>query len=412
MSKRANKILYLVLSLLIAILLWLYVDKEQDNTIPQSFTNIPIEFIGAEDTLPNRNLILTSGEDATLDLRISGPRLLISNLNKDDIRAQVDLSSISAEGRYTRYINIYYPDNVDQSKINLEYQSRSAVTVVISPMSSKTVPVTVSVVNNEVAEGYVYMADKLTSDPSSVTIRGREEDVAPVAAARVVVDLAGASATVRQELGYELLDSEGNVLSTDNIRLSERNIEVTAPVYIIKELPLTVKLKYSPGSMEENTRWSLSNPSITVAGEPASLANVEEISLGEIDLSQILSNTDEQELEIPIPADCENMSGIATTIFSVRFRGLETRTISVTDISAIGLAEGQVFSKVTNSVDVTLRGPASELDEVLEEDVRIVVDLTEFGSGTVRVPARVLVDGHNNEVGAIGSYSITCKISS
>ena len=67
---------------------------------------------------------------------------------------------------------------------------------------------------------------------------------------------------------------------------------------------------------------------------------------------------------------------------------------------------------MTRSVDVTLRGPAEELETVTEDDVRIVVDLTEYGSGTVSVNAAVYVDGHNNLVGAIGSYSVTCKISS
>ena len=41
-----------------------------------------------------------------------------------------------------------------------------------------------------------------------------------------------------------------------------------------------------------------------------------------------------------------------------------------------------------------------------------MVDLTEYGSGTVSVPVKILVDGHENLVGAIGSYTVTCKISS
>ncbi|MDE6880089.1 MAG: hypothetical protein K2P20_01890, partial [Oscillospiraceae bacterium] len=92
------------------------------------------------------------------------------------------------------------------------------------------------------------------------------------------------------------------------------------------------------------------------------------------------------------------------------FQGMETRNIPVTNISSIGLSENQRFSKVTQSVDVTLRGPADELDSVTEEDVRIVVDLTNYGNGTVNVPATVYVDGHNDLVGAIGSYTVMCKI--
>ena len=255
MSERGNKILYFVLSFLLAIVLWLYVDDAKGNTIPKTFNNIPIEFIGAEDTLPNRNLMVTSGADATIDLRISGPRTMVSGLTRDDIRVQADLSSIGAEGRYPCTLNIYYPDHVDRTKISLEYQSRSAVTVQVSPMYSKTVSVSPSVVNNDVAPGYIYMANKLTLDPDTLTLRGREEDVEKVVSARVVVDVGGASATVQQEVSYELLDSEGNVVPSDGIWVSEKRINLTAPVYLSKELPLTVSFKSSPGSQQEDIRY-------------------------------------------------------------------------------------------------------------------------------------------------------------
>ena len=241
---------------------------------------------------------------------------------------------------------------------------------------------------------------------------GREEDVSKVASARIEVDLAGASSTLRKEFSYELLDSEGNVVPSGDIRISDKQIMVTAPIYAIKELPLTVKFKSSPGSREEDIRWELTETTISVAGEPASLENITEISLGEIDLSMILSNSEQRTLEIPIPAGCENVSGYATTTIDIQFKNMETRTFSVSNISAIGLSDVQHFSKVTNSVDVTLRGPAGELDEVTEDDIRIVVDLTEFGAGTVSVPAIVLVDGHDNLVGAIGPYAVTGKITS
>ena len=412
MSERINKILYLALSLLLAIVLWLYVDDELGNTTQRFFASVPIEFIGAEDTLPNRNLMVTDGADTRVDLRLSGPRTDIFGMSREDIRIQVDLSSISAAGTYTRGLNIYYADDVDSSKISVDSQSRSAVTVQVSTMYSKTVDVKVDVVNNEVAEDRSFMSDLLSWEPSTLTLSGREEDVSKVASARIEVDLAGASSTLRKEFSYELLDSEGNVVPSGDIRVSDKQIMVTAPIYAIKELPLTVKFKSSPGSREEDIRWELTETTISVAGEPASLENITEISLGEIDLSMILSNSEQRTLEIPIPAGCENVSGYATTTIDIQFKNMETRTFSVSNISAIGLSDVQHFSKVTNSVDVTLRGPAGELDEVTEDDIRIVVDLTEFGAGTVSVPAIVLVDGHDNLVGAIGPYAVTGKITS
>ena len=411
MSEKANKVLYIALSLLIAIVFWLYVDDVQGSKISETYYRIPIEFIGAEDTLPNRGLMLTEGEDITIDLKLSGPRILISGLDKSDIRIQVDLTNISAVGTYTLNYEILFPDNVDRSRISREYASRSMVTVKIEDLYTKTVPVEVSV-SGEVADGYIYMAERLVLDPANLVVSGREKDVEKVAAARIKLDLTGATSSISRKFDYELLDAEGNVIEAEGIRLSDNQIQVDAPVYLVKTLNLTVKFKESPGSNLEDVDWKLEQNTVEVAGEAASLENKEDILLGEIDLSSLLSDT-EMVLDISLPAGTVNLSGYTTTTLTITFSdNLATKALSVSNISAVGLSEGQSFDRLTSSVEVMLRGPADEVEQVTAEDVRVVVDLEEYTSnGTYSVPAMVFVDGYDN-VGAIGSCSVACKIKS
>ncbi len=415
MSEKGNRILYLALSLLLAIVFWLYVDDWLGSTTTKELTGIPVEFIGAEDTLPSRGLMLTEGEDTTMDVKLSGPRTVISGLDKNDLIIQVNLTNVTAVGTfsYPWTWDVVIAGNLrDKSGISLEKASLSTVTFQVSPLYSKQVPVSVNV-NGEVADGHIYMAERLAADPSVLTLSGKEEDVDQVESARIAVDLTDANATLQREFAYELLDADGNVVENDKIRVSDRRVLVTAPVYIVKDLALKVKFKESPGSKEENIRWDLEYDTITVAGEPASLENVSEILLDEIDLSKVLSDDGLEPLEIGIPAGCVNLSGFTTTKISIRFRGLDTRTFTATNITAVNISEGQIFSKMTNSVDVMLRGPASELDQVTPEDIRIVVDLAEFYSnGTFSSPAIVLVDGHD-QVGAVGEpCTVAFKITS
>lgn len=415
MSEKGNRIVYLALSLLLAIVFWLYVDDWLGSTTTKELTGIPVEFIGAEDTLPSRGLMLTEGEDTTMDVKLSGPRTVISGLDKNDLIIQVNLTNVTAVGTfsYPWTWDVVIAGNLrDKSGISLEKASLSTVTFQVSPLYSKQVSVSVNV-NGEVADGHIYMAERLAADPSVLTLSGKEEDVDQVESARIAVDLTDANATLQREFAYELLDADGNVVENDKIRVSDRRVLVTAPVYIVKDLALKVKFKESPGSREENIRWDLEYDTITVAGEPASLENVSEILLDEIDLSKVLSDDGLEPLEIGIPAGCVNLSGFTTTKISIRFRGLDTRTFTATNITAVNISEGQIFSKMTNSVDVMLRGPASELDQVTPEDIRIVVDLAEFYSnGTFSSPAIVLVDGHD-QVGAVGEpCTVAFKITS
>ena len=411
MSEKANRVLYIALSLLIAVMFWLFVDNEQGSRISETFYRVPIEFIGAEDVLPSRGLMLVGEENLTIDLELSGPRVLISSLDKSDIRVVVDLTSITAVGTYPMDYEIFFLDTVDESRISRDWASRSRVTVEVAELYTKTVPVEIAI-SGEVADGYIYMAERLTVDPATLTVSGHEEDVDRVTAARVSVDLTGANASISREFDYQLLDANGDEVDKTGLMVSDNQIQIDAPVYLTKTLNLTVKLKESPGSTVEDIDWKLSTKTIEVAGEAASLENKEDIVLGEIDLSSLLSDT-EIELDITLPAGTVNLSGFTTVTLSINFKdNLTTKAFSVTNISAIGLSEGQSFDRLTSSVDVVVRGPAEDVALVTADDIRVVVDLTEYTSnGTYYVPAIVFIDGYDN-VGAVGACSVACKIRS
>ena len=412
MSDKTNKLLYIGLSLLIAVIFWFFVDSEQGHNTTQTYYNIPVEFIGETDTLPSRGLMLTTGADATVDLELRGPRTVISDLSREDITLQVDLTSITATGTFSMTYDLLLPDEIPRSSVTTERASRSTITVTIEELFEKTVPVKVSVAG-EVADGYIYMAERMIAEPSELTLSGREEDVDQVVSAQVMLDLRGATSSVNQEFDYILLDGQGNEVSGENITVSSRRIEISAPVYLVKTLELTVDFTESPGSaLEDLQDWYLGVTSIEVAGEAANLEGVDDILLATVDLSTLLSDT-EMPLEITIPAGCVNISGITSTTLTILFKDtLETRAFTVSNISAIGLSQTQNFSRMTNSVEVLLRGDAQELEQVTADDIRIVVDLTPYeDNGTYSVPAVVLVDGHSN-VGAVGTYSVACRITS
>lgn len=405
MSEKGNKILYVVLSILLAIVFWLYVD---DNTMSCEITDVPVDFIGAEDTLTSRGLMLTEGEDATVDLKLSGPRAVLSGLRPGDVRAQVNLTSINAAGPYSMTYNLVYPEDVNSSDITVERRSRSSITVRISSLYSREVPVSVDLVGS-VDDPYLYMTERVTKEPAAITISGLQHDVDQVASARVRVDITGATNTIQQAYSYELLDMDGNVVENTDLKVSEQRVNVTVPIYVTKELPLALKFKEPPGSRLTNVDWDLDVKSITVAGEPLSLETIDEISMGEVDLSAYFTDQ-ELDLEIKLPAGCENVSGQRTTHLSIRYHGLETKNVTVSNIKPAGLSESQRFDRITSVLDVVLRGPAEDLEQVTAEDVRIVVDLADVSSdGTVSAPATVYVDGYS-EVGAVGTYTVTGKI--
>ncbi len=417
MSEKANKIVYMVLSLLIAILFWLYVDSLEDNKITQDFNNIPVEFIGEESTLFNKGLMLEEGGDTTVNLRLSGPRTVISGLRRDDIRLQANLQTVSGAGRWQLNFSILYPDNVNRSQITVESQSIYTVTVLVSQLSSRTVPVR-AVVEGEVPEPYIYQGEFLEIDPVELTIRGKEEVVDQVKEALVVIDLTNQKETIRQEFEYQLMDKNGEALDATGIICSPKRVHVTAPILLTKELPLTVSPIEAPGAMLEDVDYKILLPDsedsikkILVAGPAASLEGIEAISLGECNLADYVADA---EITVPInmPANCVNISGITHVVLSIHYKGLTTRMFSVSNITTRGHSEGQSASIITSALNVILRGKAEDLEQVTADNIRVVADLTDYNNdGTVTVPADVYVDGFD-QVGAAGTYTVTVKLTS
>ena len=66
---------------------------------------------------------------------------------------------------------------------------------------------------------------------------------------------------------------------------------------------------------------------------------------------------------------------------------------------------------MSESIEVTLRGPAETLAQIESEDIRVEVDLTELrdSSGTSMVPVKIYIDDYP-DVGAIYENNVAVRI--
>lgn len=106
-----NKKFQLVLSLLIAIALWLYVVGDINPTITAEVKGIEVEMTG-EDVLEDLGMSATLDGPKTVDIVISGSRSEINKAKGSDIRAVVDVSNCNY-GENEEEISIVFPDEID-----------------------------------------------------------------------------------------------------------------------------------------------------------------------------------------------------------------------------------------------------------------------------------------------------------
>lgn len=400
--------LYILLSIVVAVAIWLYVDSDLGTKVPVVVEDIPIEYVGADTTLADRGLMLLSDSDTTVTLKLEATRKVISRLDPDKLRIQADLSGITATGQQKVSYKIAYPDPVSSSSITVVKASAYMVTVNIGELYSRNVDIHCEVQGN-VAEGYI--AGELSFQPKTLELRGDQTEVDSVSYAKVVLVIDNASATVSELLDYRLYDANDQLVESKDIRSTSTQVQVMLPVNVVKELPLTMKFAESPGSSLSNVDYTISPSTITVSGDAALLEHVNDITLETFDLSQ-LEKEATYNYVIPVPDGCENLSGVTRATMKIAFRDMASTALTATRFQCDHVPEGKEVEVLTTELTVALRGTAADIAQVTPENLLITADLTDVSSasGSYTVPAQVSVET-DGDVGAIGEYQIKITIS-
>jgi len=403
-----SKFLWVVVSLLASVLLWVYVTTSEGDVIERTFDGVQVVFKGEENLLEKYELVISNVSSNTVSVRIRTTRREIAKLSSTQITAVVDVSKFSSKGIYNSSLELEFPQGSDKSSIDIVNILPGNISFNIDKTSTKTVELEGSFVGT-VAEGYA--AHPIEFDPQTVTISGPESEISKVAYAWVEVDRDDVSKTIQFVSSYVLKDSDGNDVDLGNITLGDETVSVTVPVTSTKEVPLTVDLVEGGGATSENVKITCEPSTITIAGDAETLEGINKIVLGTVDLTSFASSF-EDSFNIVLDNDISNVTGITEVKVTVEVIGLETKKFNVTNITTINGTNGKKATVVTENVEVTLRGKSNVLSKIAANNIRVVADLSDIGSttGVFQPPAKVYVDGFTG-VGAIGEYSVYVKIS-
>lgn len=120
-------------------------------------------------------------------------------------------------------------------------------------------------------------------------MQGPAAELTNVAKAVAVIDVTGAETTLTNiECPVTLYDRDGTVVASQHITSKTEKIKVTVPMYNIDTLPLTVTLKDGGKLTAHQVKYSINPESVkVVTSDQASLGDLREINLGEIDLGSV-----------------------------------------------------------------------------------------------------------------------------
>lgn len=403
-----NNIFWAVISLVAALAIWLYMTATQEEEIDVTLSGVQVVFAGEEDLQATRGLVITDVSTRTVDVTVRGTRLNIGSLAASDVQAVIDVSRFNSTSNSTQSYNLVYPDGVDASAVRVVRSSPSTISFQVTRMDDKIVPVDAAFTGS-VAEGY--MLGDIEYEPRSITVSGPQSVLETIDRVYVEVELMDLDATRTVEAPFTLRDADGNEIAKDGLEFDFDTVTVTIPISKVKDVPIYVNLIEGAGATRENTSIKLSESSITIAGDAATVDGINRIEVGPVDLTSF-ELTYEGTLDVVLPNGVENISGIEEVDVSLEVTGLTVRDFTVTNISDTGLPEGYSAELVTHSLTVRIRGPQDALANLNSSNIRAVADLSNTtASGTMDIPnVQIVIDGALN-CGAVGTYRLTYNIS-
>ncbi len=411
-SKISNsRVFYAVLAFLCAIACWLYVDIVQAPNTTTTKYNIPVTFIG-EDALAEQGLMITEGKDTTVNLTLTGTRSVLSQLSRNNITITVQAASqISGAGTYSLEYYVSFPSSTD-SKVTVKNSSMSRIDVTVVQMASATVDI-IGSFEGTVVEGALIDESSFVFESAQVTVSGESSLVEQVDHASVVLSETDLDDTWSGELDIVLVDAQGEPVDTTNLSCSIDSVYTTFPISFVKEVPLTVNFLEGGGASADNASYSFNtNDTVTISGTQDVLDEIDSISIGTIDLSQVITS-EVLTFTIPVPDGITIISGLTTASVTVTITGLTTRVVEVSDIRFTNVPEGLEATSLTQSVSVRIRATEDVMSLVMDTDVMLIVDLSDMDTsniGTYYKAATVSVTGFA-DVGAVNDYQVVVSLS-
>lgn len=404
-----NKIGPLLLSVLLAIGLWMYVITTVSPNSKTTISNVEVDFEGESWLLENRNLMITDGMDTTVDLELSGNRSDLNKLNRSNVTLKVDLTKIYEAGETELSFTPGYPSEVSPSAITVDSRNPASIKLTVEKRLTREIPVEV-VFTGAVPEGFIADMENAVLDYPVVNIKGPASVVELIEQARIDVNMEDRTESLSENYRYTLCDKDGNPVEVELVTTDVAEVHLDVKVQRFQEIPLKLNVVYGGGATEGYTRYEVKPKSIRVSGSEAVLEDLTEIVLGTVNFAELRENT-QMTFPINLPEGVTNLTGITEAAVDISFVGLSIKEFAIERITVVNVPEGLQYELMSEVVKVTLRGPVALINQIEPEDIEVTVDLTgkEIGASTVKANITIK-DEKFATVGAMGIHTVSVTL--
>ena len=402
-----NKSTLKILSLLIAILIWVVVKNVQDPMLVKVITRIPVTIVNESYLASNLEVpLLIEGQD-TVNVKVKGRESVVKELTREDFTAIADMTQIISMETTPRMVPVKVSCeglldsdiSVTPGNIQVDIEEQTSVEKIIAVNTGDTIP------------DKNYEVGVLKANPEKVTISGPESIVNKIDRVVAMVDVSDRKET-RTELDSELkiYDKNQDELSEKQLsyldlkEIRNNKIKVTAEFWKAQnKISLKVESSGSPKHGYQVSEIKLVPDTISIAGTDEALqklaeaGNTLEIPGSMIDVSGKSSdfevNIDLTELlpeNTKLARDLNSSVIVTVKILPYNSQDFE---LSATQIQTENIPEDMDLVFGQEKITVRLKGKDEDLKNLKPETVQMKIDRKDYKEGEYTVPVTVTLPG-------------------
>lgn len=361
-NKLKNNSKIKIISLLSAMVLWMYVMAIVDPEETKLFENIPVT-ITNKNELNERDLVIYPEQDLTTNIYVTGKLSNLKKVTKDDINVYGQINN-PLEGNNEIYLKVS-----TSQRVNYDFKNPVMIVTlekIISEDKSIKVDITGSGKNNV---DNIMLQDNI----DKVSVSGPRSLVNKVKRVVGTVKVNGELNDFSQSIKLEPVDANGKVV--EGIELEKDSVNVNITLLTQKTVPITLKLS---DNSESGVNYTMSQNTVTIKGKKDIVDSINDIETQPVKLSEILPGTS-KDIYLQVPSGIT----IETKYITIKKNSEENAVVEVYTYTSenIGIrnnTENIDKSKIKfpNSINVSIEYLQS-IGSINKDDIKLYIDLNE-----------------------------------
>ena len=295
--KKRNDTQLIILSVLLAVVMWAFVVTSTNPSVNRTFRNVPI-LVQNKDTLEKKGYTIIGLEENTnVNIRVEGSRDKIVNLKENDIQASIDVADIS-EGIQSVSVKVDTPSGVSLSMIDPQ-----DININVQKIVQKKLPVNL-VIKDSLKDGKSVKVNEQSL--KEITVKGPVSQINKIDRVDVNINDPAYLDGKIHNIDIHLLDKDGKEVT--GVEMSDSDINVSFTVTETRRFKIKLQTYGEVDYGYEVKTYNISPSDLVLKGNGKVLDNIDHIETYPVNIANLKADKS-GEVRLNLPEGVELYDG-------------------------------------------------------------------------------------------------------